>query len=67
MELNQKIGTLYKFNIPMKVHDNDGFNTDPTFIMNKLKQDFESLYNPIDQNEFYDDFYDNILNDEQVY
>ena len=51
----------------MKVHDNDGFNTDPTFVMNKWKQDFESLYNHIDQNEFDDDLYDNILNDKQVY
>jgi hypothetical protein len=30
----------------MKVHDSNGFSTDPEFVLKRWKEDFNSLYNP---------------------
>ena len=37
----------------MKVHDNKGFNTDPDVVLNRWKDDFNSLYNPPEEGLHY--------------
>jgi len=39
----------------MKVHDNNGFSTDPDFVLNRWKDYFNSLYNPPEEGLHYDE------------
>jgi len=51
----KKIELRKKNSIPMKVHDKNGFNTDPDIVLNKWKDDFYSLYNPPEEGLHYDE------------
>lgn len=47
--------------IQMKVHDGDDFNTNLDFVLDKWKQEFETLYNPTKEVNFDDNFLEEIL------
>ena len=46
--------------IPIKVHEQNGFNTNPEFVLNRWKLEFESLYSPTYENED-NEFYSHVL------
>ena len=53
----KRLGSRKKASIPMKVHDGDDFNTDPQFVLNHWKEEYEKLYNPPEDPSFDRDFY----------
>ena len=58
----KKLGPKKKTSIPMNIHDNNGFNTDPDVVLNKWKDDFNSLYNPPEEGLHYDEeFYNHFM------
>ena len=52
----------------MKVHDNNGFSTDPDVVLNRWKDDFNSLYNPPEKGLCYDEeYYNDIMRTRHEY
>ena len=46
----------------MKVHDNNGFSTEPNVVLNRWKDDFNSLYSPPEEGLHYDEeFYNHVM------
>ena len=63
----KRLGPQQKRPIPVKVHDGVGFNCEPEFVLNKWKDDFQSLYNPPNTLNFDDEFYNNITRQQHIF
>ena len=61
------LGPKKKSNIPLKVHHQDGFSSDPDIVLNTWKSDFESLYNVPDNLNFDNVFHDQIMNNVSMF
>ena len=62
-----KLGPRKKHNIPLKVQIDNDIISDKDAVMNKWKNDFQSLYNPVsDTGDFSNEFYDQMIENKTI-